>query len=225
MHLLQHLYPYRYKLFLISLLLILFGSLIIPNDFFEDYVSPLLLITNLLAGIVLTYEKRRLMNFLIVLVIINSVIFLDSSLNIHLIDGLSFIKLLSYFIFYGLVTYQIMRYVFLSKKVNSDVITGIICGYLSLGLLSFFLFFIIEYFEPNSYSNIVFDGANSDSAKEQLMYFSYVTLLTIGYGEIVPITEMAQKAAILVALMGQFYIAILTAIVVGKFINQTHPTE
>ena len=191
-----------------------------PGNIFEYWVSPVLLIMNLLVGIVLTSEKRGIMRFLIVLVVFNSIMFFDITFNLHFTDGITFIKLLSYFVFYGLVTYQIMNYVFLSKKVTSDVILGIICGYLSLGLLSFFLFYIIEYFEPNSYSNIVFSPDSIEVAKEQLMYFSYVTLLTIGYGEIVPLSEVAQKGAILVALMGQFYIAILTAIVVGKFINQ-----
>ena len=225
MKLISYLHPYRYKLFLISLLFILFGSLVMPGNIFEYWVSPVLLIMNLMAGIVLTSEKRGVMRFLIVLVVINSIMFFDITFNLHFTDGITFIKLLSYFVFYGLVTYQIMNYVFLSKKVTGDVILGIICGYLSLGLLSFFLFYIIEYFEPNSYSNIVFSPDSIEVAKEQLMYFSYVTLLTIGYGEIVPLSEVAQKGAILVALMGQFYIAILTAIVVGKFINQAQLSE
>ncbi|WP_101449582.1 ion channel [Aquimarina sp. MAR_2010_214] len=54
------------------------------------------------------------------------------------------------------------------------------------------------------------------------MYYSYITLMTIGYGEIIPVTSLSQKAAILVGMMGQFYLVILTAIVVGKYINQLH---
>jgi hypothetical protein len=45
--------------------------------------------------------------------------------------------------------------------------------------------------------------------------------LTIGYGEIVPATPVAQKAAILTGLMGQFYLVIVTAIVVGKYLINT----
>jgi voltage-gated potassium channel Kch len=52
------------------------------------------------------------------------------------------------------------------------------------------------------------------------MYFSFTTLLTIGYGDILPITQVAQKAAIFVGLTGQFYLVILTAITVGKYLNQ-----
>jgi voltage-gated potassium channel Kch len=64
------------------------------------------------------------------------------------------------------------------------------------------------------------NGIEKEALVSEYVYFSFITLLTIGYGEIVPVSDLAQKAAILVALIGQFYIVILTAIVVGKYINQ-----
>ena len=45
-------------------------------------------------------------------------------------------------------------------------------------------------------------------------------MMTIGYGDIAPVTVLAQKATILVGFSGQFYLVIITAIIVGKFINQ-----
>mgnify|MGYP000869267220 FL=1 len=83
------------------------------------------------------------------------------------------------------------------------------------------MFYTIELVNPNSFSGLVFNPNIEREITEQLLYFSYVTLLTIGYGEILPISSLAQKAAILVALLGQFYLVILTAIVVGKYINQS----
>jgi hypothetical protein len=58
-------------------------------------------------------------------------------------------------------------------------------------------------------------GEKSDS----LLYFSFITLMTIGYGEILPATATAQKASILLGLMGQFYLVIITAVVVGKYMK------
>ena len=46
--------------------------------------------------------------------------------------------------------------------------------------------------------------------------------MTIGYGDIIPDTSLAQKASILIGMVGQFYLMIITAIVVGKYINQKH---
>ena len=57
------------------------------------------------------------------------------------------------------------------------------------------------------------------------MYYSYITLLTIGYGDILPVSALAHKAAILIGLMGQIYLVVITAIVVGKYINQSLKTN
>ncbi len=51
------------------------------------------------------------------------------------------------------------------------------------------------------------------------MYFSYITMLTIGYGDIYPLGHLAQKATVLIGLIGQVYIVILTAIMIAKYVN------
>lgn len=93
-------------------------------------------------------------------------------------------------------------------------------GYISLGLLAFFLCLSIEVMHPNSFSGLVYDISANADLLDQLMYFSYITLMSIGYGDILPITATAQKATVFIGLIGQFYLVVLTAIVVGKYINQ-----
>ena len=207
---------------LVSQLAVLFGSLVVPMYWFENFISPVLLLCNLLAGVVLASKKKRLVRFLCLLVVLNSAIFLVSLLGISWLLEVQAVRLFSYFIFFGFITFETIDQVAKARQVEKNVIMGLISGYLALGLLSFFLFYVIEYVEPNSYSNLVFDGS-AERTTEKLLYFSYVTLLTIGYGEIVPVSQLAQKAAILVALIGQFYMVILTAIVVGKYISQFQP--
>jgi voltage-gated potassium channel Kch len=56
--------------------------------------------------------------------------------------------------------------------------------------------------------------------QDKLLYFSFITLLTIGYGDMVPLTPIAQKTTIFIGLSGQMYLTIITAIVVGKFLNK-----
>ncbi|MFK2819255.1 potassium channel family protein [Flavobacteriaceae sp. LMIT009] len=131
-------------------------------------------------------------------------------------DTTNYFKFGAYFLFYAVVTLEIIRQVWQSKVVQKNVILGLISGYISLGLLSFFTCLTIEIIYPNSYS-----GLNpSLEISDQLMYYAYITLMTIGYGDILPITPIAQKAAILIGLIGQFYLVILTAIVVGKYLSQ-----
>ena len=81
----------------------------------------------------------------------------------------------------------------------------------------------IEIIYPNSFSGITTHAINIGPSEisDSLMYYSYITLMTIGYGDILPTTPIAQKAAIFIGLIGQFYLVVLTAIVVGKYINQS----
>jgi hypothetical protein len=119
------------------------------------------------------------------------------------------------------VTLQIIGQVWNAETVNRSVIFGMMCGYISLGLLGFFTFFIIELATPGSFNGILIDLPISAKI-EELLYFSYITIMTIGYGDISPATDMAQKATMLVGMIGQFYLVIVTAVVIEKYIRHTH---
>lgn len=214
---LQKLYPYRFQIFLCSQIAILFGSLIVPSIFFEDVLSPSLFLANLIAGIILISEKKKRMWFLVILLLISTFIFGANLFENRNEKLLNFIKMASYFLFYIIVAFEIIKQVWKAKIVNQNVIFGLISGYIILGLIGFFICISIEMAQPNSFSGLL----NEISLTENLMYYSYITLLTIGYGDILPITAIAQKSAILIGLMGQIYLVVITAIVVGKYINQT----
>ncbi len=217
---LEKLYPYRFELFLFSQIAILFGSLIIPGDFFEVIVSPILFLVNLLAGIVLISKKKKLMWFFIVLLIVSGIVFGADLFESQNSRFLAFLNMGVSFLFYTIVTFEIVKQIWETKVVNKNVIFGLISGYISLGLISFFICLSIEMAYPGSFEGL---KATIDAPKlltERLMYYSYITLMTIGYGEIIPVTSLSQKAAILIGMMGQFYLVILTAIVVGKYISQ-----
>ena len=87
-------------------------------------------------------------------------------------------------------------------------------------LIGFFICFTIELAFQGSFQGVLLEGAQVALLAEKLMYFSFITLMTIGYGDILPVTDLAQKAAMLIGLLGQFYLVIITAVVVGKFIMQ-----
>ncbi|MCL6294019.1 ion channel [Jejuia spongiicola] len=160
--------------------------------------------------------------FLIILFTISLFVFGSSmiSRNTDFQDNF-LIRLSVYFIFYIIVTHQIIMQIWKAKRVNNTVVIGLMCGYISLGFIAFFLFATIELLEPNSFKGIVIDGSKVALGLDSIMYYSYITLMTIGYGDIVPTTPLSQKAAIITGLMGQFYLVIVTAIVVGKYIQHS----
>jgi len=216
----KKIYLYRFEIFLITQLSILFGSLVFNLEIYETILSPIFLLLNTIAGIILISEKKKLMWFFIFLIIIESVLFSLEYFDKEPINQLfiSKIRFFIFFIFYVTITYEIIKNVWQSKIINKNVIFGLISGYISLGFIGFFIYLSVDIWYPNSFNGIEV-GVN---ATEELMYFSYITLMTIGYGEISPITPMAQKATIFIGLLGQFYMVILTAIIVGKFINQSN---
>ncbi|GAA4268348.1 ion channel [Hyunsoonleella aestuarii] len=214
---LKRFYPYRFQIFFFSQIAILFGSLIVPTYVFETFLSPVLFLLNLLTGIVLLSKKRKTMWFLVALLVISTLLFgsnLIETVNEALV-GL--IKMGTYFLFYVVVTSEIIKQVWRAKKVSKNVIFGLVSGYISLGLIGFFICLSIEMVYPNSFTGLI----AGVSITENLMYYSYISLLTIGYGDILPISALAHKATILIGLMGQIYLVIITAIVVGKYINQS----
>ena len=63
----------------------------------------------------------------------------------------------------------------------------------------------IELMNPGAFTGALLEfDQNFELRADSMLYYSFITLLTIGYGEIVPVIPIAQKAAILVGLIGQF---------------------
>ena len=184
-------------------------------------MSPIIFLSNLIAGIILISKRKKLMYFFIVLLIIAGLDFGTEMMELKKEDWLQFVKLGVYFLFYIVVAYQIIMQVWTSKTVNGQVILGVISGYISLGLIGFFICMTIEMFHPGSYQGILGSAENHEVLTESIMYYSYITMLSIGYGDISPVTQIAEKSSILIGLMGQFYMVIITAIIVGKYIGQS----
>ncbi|MEH6535069.1 MAG: ion channel [Psychroserpens sp.] len=216
---LDKLYPYRFELFFATQLTVLFGSIIIPNALFENWMTPILLTGNLVFGVVLVSKNKYLFRFLLTFLIITALIVVVGMLDPDIDKNFDYLKLGSYFLFYVIVTWEIIKQVWKAKVIGKNVILGVISGYISLGFLAFFLCLTIEVIDPNSFSGLVGSGAANGDITEQLMYYSYITLMTIGYGDILPVTPIAQKAAMFIGLIGQFYLVIITAVVVGKYIQ------
>ena len=214
----EKLYNHRFEIFFFSQIAILFGSLIVPTNLFESILAPLLFLANLLAGILLISRKKNLMWFFVVLLAIISIVFGFSLVENNDERLFNFIRMGTYFLFYFLVTFEIINQVWNSEVVNKNVIFGLVSGYVSLGLIGFFICLSIEMTYPNSFQGLL----ENISLTENLMYYSYITLLTIGYGDILPVSSLSQKATILIGLIGQVYLVVITAIVVGKYIGQSH---
>ena len=70
----------------------------------------------------------------------------------------------------------------------------------------------IEFHQPGSFAGL----GPGDQAVNDLFYFSYVTILTIGYGDITPKTWIAKNATVLVGFIGYLYSVVVIALIVGR---------
>lgn len=130
-------------------------------------------------------------------------------------------------IFFSIVAVQITGHVLQYKKVTEDKFYGAISAYLMLGIIAAMIYTITELLNPNSFhftNGIVFNEQHITPYRfyfSQFIYFSFITLSSLGYGDIVPVSGQARLFSSLEAVTGQLYVAVLIARLVGLHISHT----
>jgi voltage-gated potassium channel len=115
----------------------------------------------------------------------------------------------------------LIRYLFRKQKISIDLIFGAMCGYLLLGMMWTLIYTLLEWVEPGSFVGLTKEGV--EQARDGLLvhhfqsflYYSFVTLTTVGYGDVLPQLSQARAFAILEALMGQLYLTVLLGRLIG----------
>ncbi|MBE0647595.1 MAG: hypothetical protein IH596_07420 [Bacteroidales bacterium] len=121
-------------------------------------------------------------------------------------------------IFYTYIVVRLVRQFVKAKTVSPLVILGTINGYLLMGLVFSIFTIVISWLYPNSYISSINDIYLTDKANfHTYIYYTFITMATVGYGDIVPVSAAARAVAVFISVSGQFYIAILVAFLVGKF--------
>jgi uncharacterized membrane protein len=124
---------------------------------------------------------------------------------------------LTYAVLYVITIAHVLRYALQPGDVSADKIHGAIAGYILTAMLWTSIYVFVDHLKPGSFS---INGAGSDThlmTPMDFLYFSFATLTTTGYGDIVPVSAHARSLAILEQLAGTFYIAILIARLTGLY--------
>ncbi len=184
------------------------------------------------------FVAARIFLDLFLTAIVISMVYTISHKKIHLIAGLLFSivtitsRWMQYFypnkeilaigmvagaLFVGLVIASILVFALKSEEVNREVIYAAILLYLLAALLWAFVYTFLELIEPASFN---IDLNQSQDYMLVFQYFSFVTITTLGYGDISPVTEVARAFAILEAVVGQLYLVVVVAWLVGMYVSK-----
>lgn len=122
-------------------------------------------------------------------------------------------RLVLSFLLFGCFCIILIRQLLKIKEISLQFIMGPILGFLYLGIIGGVLFEFIHFLDPNSFQLV--EGFSGYS----FYYFSFISITSVGYGDITPLTAPAQSLTLVMNIIGQFYLAIIIGVFVGKYIN------
>lgn len=118
------------------------------------------------------------------------------------------------FLFFFLMMTSCLRSTLEDEKISITTLFGAICSYLFIGLAWSYLYSLIYHF-----NGAAFQVSNLFQTKVEslFIYYSFVTLTTLGYGDIAPVSNLARTLSYIEAVIGQIYVAILLAHLIGLY--------
>lgn len=122
------------------------------------------------------------------------------------------------FFFYA-ATLMVMHIFTANEKVSLNMIYGAVSVYMLIGLAFSFVFAGLVGLYPESFSGLD-QGPGARDLFLQIIYFSFVTLSTLGYGDILPVSDLSRPLAYAEAITGQLYLTVLVARLVGMDISE-----
>ncbi|MGK7943760.1 MAG: ion channel [Microcystaceae cyanobacterium] len=205
----------KFTLLLIDLSLLFFLSPLSIYPVGNFIITGGFLMTNLQVIQTLKLSKRRLFG-------LRLLAFVAFTLDVVVVHGLEIITDISSIIAYAsyagfmfLAIITIGNHIFQQTKVDLNTINGGICIFLLLGFFWFSLYRIIFTIDANAFTNV-----SLESEMFKLLYFSYTTITTLGYGDIVPVHPFAMTLANAEAVFGMMYPAIYIARLVSLYTTQ-----
>lgn len=125
---------------------------------------------------------------------------------------------LVYLAFFSYIIYRLLLNIVRSGRVTVDVIVISICIYLIIGIIFAILGSTLNNIYTAAYSNTMLPG----SRIFEFVYYTFITMASVGYGDIVPKIPQTQALAVIMAITGQMYMTIIVAILIGKFLQHSN---
>lgn len=204
-------------------LLVALALLFIVTPFIEDLprgdlIEAIFLTLVMVSSVLAVGGRRRTLLIALLLVIPAVAGKWMNNLYPHFLPGFFLIPT---FIFFGFIMMHLLHFIVRAPTVDANVLCAGVAGFLMLGLLWVPVYLLVARLNPGAFTVAAggaLDGFNA-------FYFSFVTLCTIGYGDVAPVSRVARMLAVSEAITGLFYMAMLISRLVSMYSSAQKPGE
>ncbi len=215
-NLFKHIHVSRFQVLLPATLMVVLAPAMLPGGgisrLFFFFLLSVLFIQSMLA--VSNLHSKAIYRRYVIVALMIIIIWLEPKGHNLLVYNI--IRISALIFFFSFIIYALGRFIYQSKKISYDLLFISINIYLLMGIVFGNLSMLIDFLLPGAYR---FPDYMQPASFADYMYFSFVTMTTVGYGDVLPVKQPSQVMAVLYAIVGQLYIAIVMAIIVGKFIS------
>ena len=213
-----YLQAFSQRRFLILLVLILFMIVGTPflDDFFPIMVFMDVLLTAIFIAIIFAIRSKRshliIASFLALPLVI-------STWSYYFVEfpHISLLTRVFGVLFFAYAVFNILQIIARSEVVTKETIYAAIVAYLLIALMWAFIYIVLNTLVPGSFS---FPERGIRAETMRFEYFSFVTITTLGYGDVTPLTNKASALVLLEAIVGQVYLVVLVAWLVGMHVSR-----
>lgn len=219
-NILNYIQKRKYEVLLFALIQHLFIGIFVSDlPFYTKVIWPINMLILGFASVGVFIEKGRLKNT------IQKILFL---LVLGLPIGLTFwgtnpyyfaFLNIAYVLFFLFIFGEVLKYLIKPSYINTDIISASACGYFLLIEICTFLLQFFVYQNPDSFKGI--DFSMPAQTFIDLVYFSSITLTSIGFGDITPNAHNTKLITSFFGIAGQFYSVVLVGILISKFSSKT----
>jgi len=215
-NILNYIHKQKYEFLLLALIQHLFIGIFLSDlAFYTKVVWPINMLILGIASVGVFIKKGRWKNitqkifFLLVLALPIGLTFWGRNLYYFIFLNIGYV------LFFLFIFWEVLKYLIKPSYINTDIILASACGYFLLIENSTFLLQFFVYKNPQSFKGI--DLSNPASTYIDLVYFSSITLTSIGFGDITPNEHHTKLITSFFGIAGQFYSVVLVGILISKF--------
>jgi hypothetical protein len=143
--------------------------------------------------------------------------------HLFALEGARKFFIVAFLLFTGFVVFQFLRFILRAPRVNSEVLCTAASTYLLIALVWASAYSLVARLNPAAFTGLPTGTAHFQEFAT--LYFSLTTLTTVGYGDIVPVSNPARMLAMLEAVTGTMYVAMLISRLVSIYSASHHPDE